>query len=89
MCLVVSGQENNSTRLLKKVPTPDNHISKCLLPLVRYIISRFETGCISEAVEFYRGARIFTHCMPITYIYARGMNSLAGISTILASTRQA
>jgi hypothetical protein len=31
------------------------HISKCLLPVVRYIISRFQTGDRADAVKFYRG----------------------------------
>jgi hypothetical protein len=35
------------------------HISKCLLPVGRYITSRFGMGNISEVSDFYRGDRVF------------------------------
>jgi hypothetical protein len=37
-----------------------SHIDKCLIPVVRYIFKRFEKGGDRyEAVEFYRGPRVF------------------------------
>jgi hypothetical protein len=48
----VERQSNNP--LLSEAEWKD-HVSKCLLPFVRCIISRFETGDRSEAVQFYRG----------------------------------